>query len=275
MLKWIKLPFSRSSTTAKPGRKTARKQARRKTSSQTPAFRIQRQHVLITAALAFTVLAYLALPGGQWLPIEKIKIAGQFRHLDTEQLQTQLEPFLGQGFFSVDIQSIQQMIGKQPWIREVSVRRVWPNQLQVSIVEKEAFARWDASHLLGTQASIFLADSTDFQHLPLINGYPGRSTELLNYFVKLQRLFASRDLKVTSLHEDSKGALSLELDNRLRVNLGSDNSEQKIEQLLAVYRDQIHPRLERIAHIDFRYSNGFAIAWKKEDGQESRPSQLG
>ena len=275
MLKWIKSPFAGRSRLAKPARKSSRKQARRKTTSQAPTVRIQRQHLFISASLALLVLAYLTFPSGQWLPIEKIKIAGQFQHLDTDQLQAELEPFLGQGFFSVDIQSIQHVIGNQPWIREVSVRRVWPNQLQVSIVEKEAFARWDSSHLLGTGASIFVADSAEFEHLPLINGYPGRSPELLSYYCRLQQLFASRDLRITSLHEDSKGALSLELDNRLQVSLGSDNSEQKIQQLLAVYSDQIHPRLERIAHIDFRYSNGFAIAWKKQDGQESDPSQLG
>ena len=39
---------------------------------------------------------------------------------------------------------------------------------------------------------------------------------------------------------------------------------RKIDRLVSIYTAQILPRRERIQRLDLRYSNGFAVAWKKE-----------
>jgi cell division protein FtsQ len=256
-------------------RKTKHSQARKKHVSQPLEFKMTRRQVMLTLALLGLLIMFVALPRTQWLPIEKIRIAGDFRHLDRQQLRSQLEPFLGQGFFLVDIKRIQQMVGAQSWIRDVSVRRVWPNQIRVSIIEKQAYARWDSNHLLSTRGRVFKADADAFGHLPLINGYAGRSLELLQAFASIQQRLGQASIRITGLHEDAKGALSLQLDDQIKVILGSDDSDYKISQLLKIYPLQVRPRVGRIAHIDFRYANGFAIGWKPGMEQEVAPQQVG
>jgi cell division protein FtsQ len=228
--------------------------------------------LLVVAGL---ILLLAFMPRDEWLPIDKISIRGQFEQLDTKALQQQLESYLGRGFFNVDIAEIQQQISQQPWISSVSVRRVWPNQLSVRVQEKKAFARWDDDHLLSTEAIVYAADSHKFSELPLINGYTGDSMQLLKRYVELKQRFAEQGIELNALIEDSKGALSLTLDKRLQVSLGSNHNDLKIRHLLAVYSEQIRNRSEQIEHIDFRYSNGFAIAWKKEYLEKMGQQQRG
>lgn len=220
--------------------------------------------VFIAVPLLLITTLILATPEQELLPIDKIRIAGTFTHLDSSKIEDQLKPYLGKGFFSVDILEIQHLLKQQAWIKNVSVRRLWPNQIRVSIVEKEAVARWDDDHLLSTEAIVFGAETRVFKHLPVIHGYRGQSVELLTRFTSLQHKFYEYGLQVREMSEDSKGALGVKLGNGLAINLGSVDNEEKIDSFLAVYREQIKPRLEHIRHIDFRYSNGFAIAWNKD-----------
>lgn len=245
-------------------RKAISRQASRKTVPQPFNIEWKMPAVLMVVALLLITTLILLSPEKDILPIEKIRIAGDFTHLDSTRIEAQLKPYLGRGFFSVDILEIQQVLKQQAWIRNVSVRRLWPNQISVSIVEKQVAARWDDDHLLSSEANIFEADSKIFNHLPIINGYKGQSDELLSRFRSLQHKFYEYDIQIIKMSEDSKGALGLSLNNGLVVNLGSEDNERKIDNFLKVYREQIKPRVEHIRHIDFRYNNGFAIAWKKE-----------
>jgi cell division protein FtsQ len=264
MLKLI--PFiKRSKAEKKP---KSRAQASRMQQKESIQLHISKRYVVMALVFIALGLAVALVPREQWLPIEKITITGEFRQLDTDKLQQQLKPYLGAGFFSVDIQKVQDQVSQQPWIEEVSVRRVWPSKVVVSVIEKEAFARWDDSHLLSTRAEVFEAESKAYMHLPLIHGYAGQSAELLQQYMKLKQKFAEKGIQLSALSEDSKGALSLLLDEHLRVNLGTDETEQKIYKMLAVYPMQIKPRKDFIKYIDFRYSNGFAIAWKKDNQQQ-------
>lgn len=240
------------------------RQASRKVSRQPIEIEWRKHLVFISAAVLFVIFATYVYSKNDLLPIQKIRITGKFTHLDTALIEAQLQPYLGTGFFSVDINRIQKELGTQAWIRNVSVRRVWPDQLSVAIVEQHAIARWDKSHLLSSTARVFEADSSGFTHLPVIHGYEGQSAELLSRFRRLQQTFQKYSLEISELHEDNKGALNLVLNNSLEISLGSVDNEEKINSFLAVYREQVKPRIEHIRHIDFRYSNGFAIAWKKE-----------
>ena len=254
----------------KPQKKNARKnQARKNKPAEIQELVWLKKH--LTVKIIFTILllsgalmAPFYLSESDIMPIEKIRIQGAFKQLDTGRVKARLEKYLGAGFFSLNIQSMQQQINQQPWIKSVSIQRVWPGELNVHIVEKSAFARWDNQHLLSTDADVFAADSQAFSTLPLINGFKGKSAELLQRFQQLQQRFSALGLSLDEMKEDSKGALLLRLNKQLLVKLGSEQTAQKINHLLAVFATVIQPQIDRVEVIDFRYSNGFAIKWKDE-----------
>jgi len=248
------------------------KQARRTVTREQAGPRWEPRFLWPLAAALIMALVIAQLPDEEIMPIDKIRLSGQFNHLDSNAIEQQLKPYLGISFFSVDIRDIQAGLQQQPWIERASVRRVWPDELSVSITEKQAFARWDASHLLSNKGTIFQAEAETFAHLPLINGYQGQSKQLVQRFRDLHQRFKRHGIALSELREDSKGAVKLLLGNGPAVSLGSKNSDQKVEHMLAVYQQQIHHRVEHIRHIDFRYSNGFAIAWKEQYLKQKRES---
>ena len=225
---------------------------------------VNKQFLTLIFVLSVIISAVYLLPKEDILPINKIEISGSYKQLKMGGINQNLEAYLGQGFFSVDIKVIQKNLSLVPWVETVSVKRIWPNQLHVSLKEKQAFARWDSKHLLSTQAVIFKADSNNFKHLPRINGYADQSVKLLQRYNEMQLKFSEQGIQLAEMTEDSKGALNLVLNETLKVNIGSENNSLKIKNLLAVYAKQIKPRAGFIKTIDFRYSNGFSIAWTDE-----------
>ena len=93
----------------------------------------------------------------QFLPIKTIKVAASFENLDQREVETTLQKYIGEGFFSLDIQQVQESLQQKPWTESVSVRRIWPDSIKVIIVEKRPLARWDRKHLLSDKAVVYLA----------------------------------------------------------------------------------------------------------------------
>jgi cell division protein FtsQ len=79
---------------------------------------------------------------------------------------------------------------------------------------------------------------------------------------------------VRALHIDSRGALDVELINGLKIKLGRQDVERRIDRLVSIYEQQILPRREQIQRLDLRYSNGFAVSWKQEALQGSDKASI-
>jgi cell division protein FtsQ len=135
-------------------------------------------------------------------------------------------------------------------------------------------ARWDAEHLLSDSARIYRADSADYTHLPLVHADNHSPTWVLREFYHLQARFESVDERLVTLRVDSRGALDIELINGLQIKLGRGDIDHKIDRLVNIYQQQILPRREQIERLDLRYSNGFAVAWKKEALQGSDKASI-
>ncbi len=226
-------------------------------------------------ALAPFVLVVIYLSQtDQVLPIRSIQLTGTFENLDQREVETVLQSYIGQGFFSLDIHQLQQTLKANSWTDSVSVRRIWPDKLRVTVTEKKPIARWDDEHLLSDSAKVFAAHSADFGRLPLVHAANHEPAWVMRQFQKLQASFNRVDERVVSLKVDSRGALDVELINGLQIKLGRAEIDRKIERLVNIYQQQILPRREQIERIDMRYSNGFAVAWKKEVLQGSDKASI-
>ena len=218
-------------------------------------------------------VTYLA-EAEQILPIRSIQLQGSFANLEQREVEAALEKYIGQGFFSLDIHELQQSIKASPWTEAVSVRRIWPDRLRVVIYERKPVARWDDEHLLSDRAKIYQARSSDFSHLPLVHAVNHQPEWVLREYYRLRTRFESVDEHLVALQVDSRGAFNVELINGLEIKLGRDGIDYKIDRLVSIYQQQILPRREQIERLDLRYSNGFAVAWKKEALQGSDKASI-
>lgn len=240
-------------------------QAKRKLSTEPPRKIIWRKsYSLLLLLIPLLGSGYYLRQMDQLFPIKTIQLSGNFENIDQQQLESSLQQYLGEGFFSLDIHQLRQQLYQQSWADSVSVRRVWPDRLMIRVVEKRPLARWDEQHLLSDKAVVYKADVGEFHYLPKIHAHNHQPAWILQRYYQLKSRFDSVDEQIAALEVDSRGALDVELINGLQVKLGRSEIDRKIERLIAIYPLQILPRRAQIQRLDLRYSNGFAVAWKKE-----------
>jgi len=214
------------------------------------------------------VIAYLGwlLLYSHAFPIRQVGIEGEFRHADRQTLRRIVTRELRDaGFFRLDLDGLRQALTGSAWVREVTVRRIWPDEILIQIQEEEPAARWGKRGFFNLQGRYFalsleekLADKT----LPLLTGPEGKQEQVFRGLRELDALLAPRGLRVRALHMNRRQSWHMTLDNGWRVMLGRRQALAKA----ARFAEVAYPLLEehkaaRVRAVDMRYSNGYAVSW--------------
>ena len=219
--------------------------------------------LLLLAGMAATG-AYLAQP--QTLPIKRVNIEGEFVQLSRGELQQLVTGELHGGFFSMDVAALRDAVTASPWVRDVSVQRVWPDTLQVSVREQTAVARWRDSGLVNSQGHYFQPDmSTAPADLPLLQGPAETQAQLTRRLQQLQEAVAPLDMRVSTLSLSERRAWSFMTASGLEVVLGRENFDKRLERFTDLVPASLGERLGQASYIDMRYTNGFAVRFQAEN----------
>lgn len=222
---------------------------------------------LISLALLIAVTAgwqsyqWLMLP--TTLPIRSVTLAGELKYVVPGDLQALLQKEVEAGFFSIDLAAIKRRVESLPWVYQASLRRIWPDRLQVTIEEQRPIARWGDEGLVNRYGDIFTADATELAELPVIVGPRERCKALIADFNAADGLLYPLGLKLVSLSEDERGDQRLLLANGIRLALGRKHREQRLLRFVASYHNTLQPLIAGVARFDLRYPNGFAVQWKE------------
>lgn len=218
---------------------------------------------LITSVLAFSGY-YLFDPGT--LPIRQVRIEGEFRNLSTSSLQELVSNKVKGGFFNIDVSKIRNALLTEPWVRDVSVHRVWPDSLQVFVTEQIAVARWKDFGLLNRSGVLFVPDKSTFpDDLPVLSG-PENSQEMMTkkYF-DLKKQLDPLAMQIKLLQLDDRRAWSFETNTGLKVVLGRNDFDERLERFVDLIPVSLGDKWNEVEMIDMRYPNGFAVRWKQAD----------
>jgi len=240
-------------------------QAKRKsTTAPESEFKWHRSYNWLLLLLPFIGGAAYLSTQDTLLPIKTIQLSGSFQYINQQEVEAAVQQFIGEGFFSLDIRRVQKSLSDKAWTESISIRRVWPDRLKIEIVEKRPVARGDKNHLLSDKAVVYHAKTRAFADLPLVHTAAGNSGQMLHLYYRLASQFAELNEIVVSINKDGRGALDMQLANGLKIKLGRSDIDRKIARFVDIYRQLIQPRQAEIQQLDLRYSNGFAVAWKKE-----------
>lgn len=215
--------------------------------------------------LLAAVLLYLAmnLDNGSRFPVREVRIEGRFRYLEPEQLQGQLITQLQDGFFGSDLQQIRQWLLANPWIRAATLRRLWPDVLQVVISEEQPLVRWgDAGFLNQSGELVQLPTELDEPSLPLLQGPAKTHLELLQHYMELNKILAEPGLYIRALSMDERGAMKVLLDNGWLVMLGRGTARQRMARFTHYAYRVLAGQEAEVWTVDMRYSNGYAVRWR-------------
>ena len=96
-------------------------------------------------ALATMIALGVAVPiaaGVLTLPVQSVKIAGEFVRVSRADIERVVEPLLARSLVGVDLDALRRAALEVPGVRDVTVRRTWPDSLEIRVVERVAIARW-------------------------------------------------------------------------------------------------------------------------------------
>lgn len=217
--------------------------------------------VLGSAAGLTLMLEWMKDPQ-QW-PVERVNIEGGFRHLQAARLEQVVAPLAESGFFVVDVGELQKHLQALAWVDQVSVRRVWPDELEIEVREQRPVARWGADGFVNERAQVFRPEqAVELDMLPQLSGPDGYQERVLAMHRSMQTLLQPLQLEVVRLSLDARRAWRVQLSNGLTLEAGRNHPLRRVARFVKVYPAILAGAEGRLLSVDLRYSNGFAARWQ-------------
>lgn len=199
-------------------------------------------------------------------PMRAVRLEGQLRHITEAELKAAIVPYLDSGMLGLDVRRIRESLEELPWVAEAGVRRQWPGTLVLVIRERQAVARWGGGALLSDDGVVFTpAPDTFPQGLPLLSGPADTQLEVRDRFQRIKALLATIGQEPLELHLDARRSWRAVLSDGVVIELGSGKGEVALERFVRSFAKISAPEGARIARVDLRYPNGFALAWHTPD----------
>lgn len=202
----------------------------------------------------------------QRLPLSRLVVTGE-RHITTNDdiRQAVLSSGPPGTFMTQDVDVFQQQILHLKWIKQASVRKQWPNELKIHVVEYVPYARWNDLQLMDKDGKAFSvsAERVSDKTLPLLYGPEGGEKEVLDGFNTMNQALAAAKFKLKTVAMSARRSWQLVLENDVRIELGRENRVKRLERFISLYPvlQQQAPAYKRISSVDMRYDTGAAVSW--------------
>lgn len=233
---------------------------------------LNRLLILVGAAVVVSA-AIRAFITVQSLPVQRISVTGELEHTQAQAVQDMVQPGLAGGFLKADLQQIRSQLEGLPWIYEATVRRKWPNALEIHVVEELPIARWGQDGFLNHEGGIFYSEkSGEWDSLPLLSGPEGSAQSLMEKYQRLVEILTPLNLAVRQLAVDERGQVEAVLEGGMQLSLGSEEFLVRMHRFVGIYRSELAARRAEVVRVDLRYENGVAVAFNQ--ALPADPSQI-
>ena len=226
---------------------------------------------------------WLYSPGN--FPIRKIELANKLENQGSRELQKVSAEAINGGFFSLNVEQFRNRLMQElPWVKSVSVRKVWPDKLLISIKEHTPVVRWqsvnrtstkgkkggDAPYaLLSSEGRVFRPKLTarqqaEFNKMALLKGTDENAQQIMQHCYAMNGYLQKINLSISQCGMNARRTWQLHLSNGIRVKLGKEQMLSRLQRFINSLDGALKKYIDRIAYADLRYSNGFSIKWKPQ-----------
>ena len=234
----------------------------------------------LTAPVMIVLLAFAALMA--WIeldaPISSVRVEGQLdkaeraaiRHAVAAQLRsgsrrgtrgvrgTQIVPG---GILSTDLDLLQQAIRDLSWPRHVTVRRLWPDGLVVSVDKEMVVAAWRDAYL-NTEGKVVQWPGAR-EDLPIFDCQVSQPRAAMEIYQRLNDATAPVGLRIERLAQNALGEWTVNFSTGIKLILGAERLTQRVARFLVVYERELAQKEDLVEQVDARYANGVAVRWRQ------------
>ena len=224
------------------------------------------------ALLAVMVALGVALPivaGVVTFPVQSVRISGEFVRVSNADIERAVQPQLGQSLFSVDLDRLRRAALAVPGVRQVTVRRVWPDSIEIWVIERVAVARWAGGGYLEVDGTHFApADGAGpAAALPVLAGPDGSKRRVLDLHIALEQVLAPLGLALVATELTPRGVLYATLRDGPRLVMRPESLASDAGLYARTLATVMAGRLQDVVRVDFRYPTGFAVRMRTGDAR--------
>ncbi len=215
----------------------------------------------------------------QRLPLSKLVLTGDRHYTRNDDIRQSVLALGAPGtFMTQDVNIIQQQIERLPWIKQASVRKQWPDELKIHLVEYVPIARWNDQHMIDAQGNAFSvpAERTSKQVLPMLYGPEGSESEVLQGFDSMGAVLAKDKFMLKEAAMTARRSWVLTLNDGIKLNLGRSDTLERLNRFVELYPvllKQAQTDNKRISYVDLRYDSGAAVGWVALPAEEINQQQ--
>ena len=232
--------------------------------------------VLVAAVLVVGLRFVNALASVQ---LSTVRVAGELTGAESDQVRNAVTEELAKAGWrsAADVADAVQALG---WVREVRVRREWPDVLHVSVAHETIAAYWgdDACLTAGGSVVPAPADANDprLGDLPVFQTSVSDGPRTMRVFDMLNGVAQAAGLRIVGLNESAAGDWTTTLANGLQVVLGATDLRRRFERFAIVYEAALRDAPTGVERVDARYHTGVAVRWTTPASETppARPTTL-
>jgi len=236
-----------------------------------------RNHVRTLSGLVLLLLLGVAVMFGmQWLsdpyrfPLSVVKVTGDFRYLQKQQLQAAVAPHAQGGFFTVDVVAVRNAAEALPWVYKASVQRIWPATLHLRVEEQQPIAHWNEQGFLNRYGEPFFPEQAGVVgDMPWLAGPQDQELRVLENYQRIAKMLERIGVRPARLELDNRRAWHLQLASGVQLELGRADAWKRLQRFVVAYPSVFAGRLAELQRVDLRYSNGFSVRWQQLAADEA------
>ncbi|MDE2401281.1 MAG: cell division protein FtsQ/DivIB [Burkholderiales bacterium] len=228
--------------------------------------------LLVLAVVLLLAAGLVKLSRLPFFNIAHLQLEGEMQRNNLATVRANALPRLSRGFFNQDLAKAREAFEAVPWVRRAVVRRVWPNELRVTLEEHRPAAYWHHEdrddQLVNTFGEVFDANLGDVEDEPLptlsapANPMPDQAKVMLDMLHRLQPMVAPLQAEIDTLRLTDRGSWSVLLDNGADIELGRGTADEvavRVERFVRTLPELQHQYPAPLAHADLRYPQGYAV----------------
>ena len=226
--------------------------------------------VVVIAGLSFGVYRTVKFAHeSERLSVRAISLSGLHRVSQNEILAAVgFTP--GTNVFNVNLEAIRKMVEDIVWVRHATVQRVWPNELVVSVVERQpiALARINSEiFLVDIEGVVLSPDSLSEIDAPILDGLhggdpEGNETKLKIYQQIVETIGGSQ---LSEIHVAESGAVSVvPIDNPILIDLGLSSHRDRWTKYLKL-SVKIHKDYPDAVRVDLRFRDQVIVQTEENE----------